>query len=404
MNDSKIKQNKFLYAVFKLAANTFCKIKFKRKFIRNEIKDKKGSFVVIANHAAALDFVNIIGATKRPMHFVISNSFFNTIPVPGVMPRLGLIPKQQFQTNLSDMRKMKHIIDNGDILVIYPCGLMSDDGTPTPMPVATYKFLQWLGADVYMAKNIGTYFSMPKWRKGGIRTGKTYTDIYKLFDKEELDLLDISEIERKTDEALYFDAYKEQEQYLIKYKNGHNIEGLENVLYICPHCKKEFTVKTRDESVIYCESCGFEEKADEYQFLHKTSEIGEEIRYPSDWNKFIHDFVKENVESGTETELSSDVEIQMLAEGKSRFESVGSGKMTLTQEKFTLSGTINGEHTDLSIPIISFAALPYKPGVYIELQYRNEIYRCLPADGRTVIKFINMVKVFYEINNSVSVK
>ena len=104
------------------------------------------------------------------------NAFFQTIPVPGVMPRLGLIPKQQFQTNLADLRKMKKVIDNGGILVIYPAGLMSEAGTSTPIPVATYQFLKWLGADIYMAKNIGTYFSMPKWRKGGIRTGKTYTE------------------------------------------------------------------------------------------------------------------------------------------------------------------------------------------------------------------------------------
>ena len=404
MNRSTIKQNRFLYAVFKLVANIVCKIKFKREFIRNEIKDKKGAFVVIANHAAALDFVNIIGATKRPMNFVISNSFFQTIPVPGVMPRLGLIPKQQFQTNLADLRKMKKVVDNGGILVIYPAGLMSEAGTSTPIPVATYQFLKWLGADIYMAKNIGTYFSMPKWRKGGIRTGKTYTDIYKLFDKDQLAGLDISEIKQKTDEALLFDAYEEQEKYLIKYKNGHNIEGLENVLYICPHCKKEFTIKTRDESVIYCESCGFEEKADEYQLLKKTSDIGEEIRHPSKWNEFIYKYVKERIVQGNENELCADVEIHMIPDGKKRFEKAGSGKLTLIPEKFILSGTINGEEQELSIPTTSFAALPYKPGAYIELQHRNTIYRCLPTDGKKVIKFINMVKIFYEINNSVSIK
>ena len=146
----KNKRNKILYAAFKFASNVYASVVFKRKFLRNEIKDKKGPFVVIANHAAALDFVNLIGASRRPMNFVISSAFYKTIPVQGVMPRLGLIPKQQFQTNLGDMRKMKNIIDEGGILVIYPAGLMSEAGTPTPIPVATYKFLKWLDADVYI--------------------------------------------------------------------------------------------------------------------------------------------------------------------------------------------------------------------------------------------------------------
>ena len=55
MNRSTIKQNRFLYKIFRLIANIFCKIKFKREFIRNEIKDKKEPFVIIANHGAALE-------------------------------------------------------------------------------------------------------------------------------------------------------------------------------------------------------------------------------------------------------------------------------------------------------------------------------------------------------------
>ena len=245
---------------------------------------------------------------------------------------------------------------------------------------------------------------MPKWRKGGARTGTTYIDIYKLFDKEELAAKDPAEVERIASEALFFDAYEEQENYLIKYKNNDNIEGLENILYICPLCKKEFTVKTKDKNVIYCEACGFEEHADEYQFLHKTSENGEEIRHPSKWNEFIHSFVKEKISNGEESELCADVEIQMIPDGKSRFEPVGSGKLTLCKECFNILGNINNEDVDISIPISSFAALPYKPGVFIEIQRNDTIYRCLPKDGRTVIKFINMVKVFYEINNSVIVR
>lgn len=398
MTDTGIKQNKFLYGVMKLAANTVARVKFKREFLRNEIKDKEGPFVVIANHAAALDFVNLIGATKRPMHFVISSSFYQTIPVPGVMPRLGLIPKQQFQTTLADLRTMKRVIDEGGILVIYPTGLMSDDGRPTPLPAGTCKFLKLLNTDVYMAKNIGTYFSMPKWRKGGMRGGKTYLDVYKLLDGASLADTDVEEIRVKMEEALDFDAYAEQERYLVKYQNGNNIEGLENVLYMCPHCGREFTVKTRDTSVIYCDACGFCERADEYQFLHKESEVGEEIRYPSDWNARIRAILRERVQSGEDGELSAKVEIQTVAAGKSRFEAAGEGVITLTKDLFRIEGKVGGEDVDVSIPTASFATLPYKPGKYIELQHGSAIYRCLPEDGRLAVKFIDLLYVFHRLH------
>lgn len=400
MSDTNKSRSPFLYGLWKFLANILAAVIFRRRFLRNEIKDKKGPFVVIANHQAALDFINLIGAAKEPMSFVISNSFYRTIPLKGIMPRLGLIPKQQFQTTLSDVRKMKQVIDANGILVIYPAGLMSDDGTSTPLPVATYSFLKWMKADIYMAKTIGTYFSMPKWRKGGMRSGRTYIDIYKLFDKEELQIIDADELRRRTDEALLFDAYEEQEAHLVKYQRNNDIEGLENVLYICPNCKKEFTVKTRDKSTIYCGSCGFEERADEYQLLHKTSDVGDEIRHPSKWNAMIHSLVKEQIESGELSSLSSKVEIQMIPDGKRSFEKVGDGTLTLTSDSFALSGVPGIEEPELVIPTASFAALPYKPGKYIEVQHGETIYRCLPEDGRLVIKFINMIKIFYEINTA----
>lgn len=396
----KVKHNIFLYSIFRFLSNVFAKVKFKREFLRNEIKDKKGPFVIISNHAAALDFVNLIGATKRPMNFVISSSFYNTIPLKSVMPKLGLIPKQQFQTNLSDIHKMKSVIDNGNILVIYPAGLMSEDGTPTPVPVATYNFLKWLKADVYVAKNIGTYFSMPKWRQGGIRGGKTYIDIYKLFDKEELISEDIEVIRKKTDEALYFDAYDEQEKHLIKYRNNSDIRGLENILYICPNCKREFTMKVRKSNTIFCEACRYEEYADSYQFLHKVGDVGEEIRHPSKWNNLIHKILRERFDNGELEELSSNVQIQMITEGEGKFERVGSGEMKLCRDHFTLTGIIGLEKVDISIPTATFAALPFKPGKFIEIQHGDKIYRCFPSDGKTVIKFIDMVKIFYEVHTA----
>ena len=74
--------------------------------LRNEIRRVKGPYVVIANHQCALDFVNLIGATRRPMHFVISNSFYSTLPVKKIMDKIGVIPKQQFQTSVSDLKQI----------------------------------------------------------------------------------------------------------------------------------------------------------------------------------------------------------------------------------------------------------------------------------------------------------
>ncbi len=392
------KPNLLCYRIAQIVAWFVATFIFRRKFKRNEIKGKKGPFVVIANHQAALDFVNLIGATHRPMSFVISNSFFNTLPIRGFLEKMGVIPKQQFQTAVRDMKRMKSVIDRGEPIVIYPAGLMCEDGLSTPIPAATYKFLKWLDADVYVAKTIGTYFAMPKW-SSGFRPGRTYMDIYQLFTREELQTTDLSQIKEKAEEALLFDAYREQETYLVKYSRGNDLRGLEHVLYQCPHCQAEFTIENVDSDRLRCSACGYELQSDEYGFLHKSCAKGEEIRYVSDWSRLIYNRLKERILSGAQDSLNCQTVIRMIDYDRKKFVDVGQGTLTLDRSQFTITGHIRGEETNLTIPIAGVPTLPFKPGKYLEVQQGSDIYRCALSDGRLVMKFINMLKIFHELGS-----
>ena len=398
----RYKKPSFLFYKLAQAASFFVsRFIFKRKIIRNEIKDIKGPFVVIANHQAAYDFVNLIGVCRRRLSFVISNSFYQSLPIQSVLDKLAVIPKQQFQTTVSDMKNIKAVIDMGEPLVIYPAGLMCEDGLSTPIPAATYKLFKWLNVDVYMAKTSGTYFAMPKWGKG-FRPGKTTLDIYKLFSKEELNTLEPEEIKEKAEKALLFDAYREQEKLKVKYKNGANVHGLENVLYMCPNCGAEFTIKVKDEATFYCTECGFAHTSDEYGFLKNTGKTKEEIRYVSDWSKWIFTTLKERLKKGECNILTATTEIHMIEPKKKKYVKKGEGELTLTPEGFTFTGELKGENRTLNIPIVNFPALPFTPGRHIELQSGKEIYRCVLKEGNKAQKFINMVKAFFEIKNEIN--
>ena len=370
---------------------------FRRKFLRNEIKGKQGPFVVIANHETALDFVNLIGATGRPMSFVISKSFFSTLPIKGILRKMGVIPKQQFQTTVRDMKRMKAVIAHGQPLVIYPAGLMCEDGLSTPIPAATYKFLKWLGVDVYVARTSGTYFVMPKWTKG-MRPGRTYMDIYRLFSREELAATPVEEVERRTNEALLFDAYREQEKLQIRYSGGDCVQGLEHVLYMCPHCREEFSMEVRDRNTLHRRACGYEAVSDEYAFLHHRGGVGREIRYVSDWSRLIYEDLRQRLRSGRDSSLAAATRIHMVHSKKPKFIEVGEGTVSLCREHFLLEGSIHGQPVSLRIPIANVPSLPFSPGRHLEIQDGEQIYRCVLQDGRLVMKFINMVKIFHELS------
>jgi len=369
-----------------------------RRIIRNELRGKTGPFVVIANHESQLDFVNLIGMSKRRMSFVISRSFYSTLPIRRFLDKLGVLPKQQFQTTLSDMKRCKAVVDAGEPLVIYPAGLMCEDGISTPIPGATYKFLKWLNVDVYVARTKGAYFVMPKW-SGKLRPGRTEMDVYKLFSKEELKALPLEEVKKRTDEALLFDAYREQETMRALYSGGDNIRGLENVLYVCPHCGGEFTVNSAGKRALRCSACGFSVKSDRYGFLRETSAFGTGLRYVSDWSRKIFNAQLERLRTGKEQMLSSPIRIHMIDRGEQKFRQAGTGVLTLTAEGFTIRGMLRGKPLEFAQSIAGIPTLPFKPGRHLEIQQGQEIYRCLPKEGRLVMKFINMVKGFYALKN-----
>lgn len=387
------KPNAICYRLAQAVSWFVATVIFKRQFLRNEIKGKKGPFVVIANHQAAYDFVNLIGASTRPMSFVISKSFFSSLPIQGFLKRMGVIPKQQFQTTVNDLKRMKRVVEHGQPLVIYPAGLMCEDGLSTPIPKATYKFIKWMDVDVYVARTQGTYFVMPKWSKG-FRPGKTTMDIYKLFDKAELKSLSLEQIREKADAALLYDAYREQEQLRVLYKHNRDVRGLENVLYVCPHCGEEFTIRAAGEDTLTCEACGFTAVSDDLGFLETTPKA---YRYVSDWSRYIYGRQQAKMESGEETTLSAKVCIRMVNEKKHKFQDVGSGVLALKDDSFILTGTIRGEEVALTIPA-NTPTLPFSPGKHLELQDGGTIYRCVLEDGRLVMKFINMLKSTFELH------
>ena len=371
---------------------------FGRRILRNEIRHQKGPFVVIANHECALDFVNLIGLRWRPMRFVVSHFAFNTLPVRGLAARLAPIIKQQFQTKPGDLKKMKQTLQDGIPLVIYPAGLMCEDGLSTPIPSATYRFLKWLDVDVYVARSTGSFFVQPKWTKG-LRPGRTLMDVYKLMDRQELSAMDETAIKEKVDGALLFDAYREEEANHLHTRYNSQIGGLHYVLYQCPHCLTEGAMETEGDQ-IRCRACGFEEASDDTARLHKTAGPGEEICYVSDWSTRIRELTREQLLDHRLTKLEGHTTIQLLDLKKKKFQDAGTGLLHLNAEEFHFTGELNNQPADLHISIRMMPTLPFRPGHHIELQQGDTIYRCVMDDPTLLMKFVNMVELFYEIHHA----
>lgn len=389
------KPNIFAYAIFHYGCKIFAKLKYNLKIVRNELKGVKTPYVLLANHESGIDVVTLSGAIRRKAHFVMSNSFYHTLGMRWALDACGLIPKQQFQTNGTDMKKMKAAVATNKLgLVLYPAGLMSENGESTPMPKSTGRVVRWFNQDVYIAKVEGSYLTKPKWSKN-LRKGKVTLSIYKLFDSEKLKTMNDDDIQEAIEKELYFNAYENQERNKIIYRNGDNIEGLETVLYQCPKCGKKHVMIIENKNTIKCKECGYGLVADKYGFLKPLNENDICYRYPLTWSNKIYDDLAKEIEENDDYMLSSKVKIQMISYKKQKYEDVGEGYLTLDKDKFHLTGTAREKEIDIHFNVESFPIVPFKPGVNFDLQDNNDIYRMILENPSHTMEWVNTLKFFH---------
>ena len=388
------KPNAIIYGVFYIISKIVCFFKLGLKIKRNEVKGKKGGFVIIANHGSSIDFMPLCVALKRRAHFVISNAFYSSLPIQPLLNSAGVIPKNQFQTSVSEMRAMKNVLENEMPLVLYPAGLMTENGIGTPIPLATGKTLKWFGKDVYVAKSFGVYFSHPKWAKKW-RKGKVSLDVYKLFDKDELVNLSEEELQKTIEEHLSFDEYAIQKEKKIAFHGGDSVKGLENVLYKCPNCKEEFTFSVKDKNKLTCEKCGYTVKSDKYGLFNSNNEKEIIFDTVSDWFRWIEKEAKEEI-SKENFLLSSKAEVYMINYKKHRFEKRGECDITLDNKEFVIDGSKYNLDIKKSFATKIFPILPFKPGRSFDLQDGREIYRIELENGKETIKWITCLREIYK--------
>jgi 1-acyl-sn-glycerol-3-phosphate acyltransferase len=390
------KPNPFVWGIFYTASKLVSKLKFNLKIERNELKGTKGPCLIIVNHAAAIDFMPVCTAIKRRTHFVISKSFYQALSIKPMLDTVRVIPKNQFQTSIADMRKMKSALDDNKLpLVIYPAGLMTANGINTPMPDSTGKVLKWFNQDVYVARLRGSYLTNPKWGKGW-RKGKIRLEIYKLFDKETLKTMDGDKVLKIAEEHLSYDEYAIQKQEMVAYKGGDKIAGLENVLFVCPHCGAEFSFTASTENTLTCEKCGYSVKANKYGLLEQNGDIPLYYDTASDWYRFIEKTLAKELEDNPDFLLTDDAEIYKINDKKHKYEPAGKCKITLNSKEFTLDGELNGTPFKNSFPTTMYPTLPIKPGQYFEIQDGQEIYRIMLSNGKKAIKWIASLEYFHK--------
>ena len=255
----------------------------------------KPPYVLLCNHNAFLDFkVATMAMFPHRANYVVAIDGF--IGREKLLRDVGCICKRKFTNDVTLIRQLRQVIENGDIAVIYPEARYSLCGTTAVLPASLGKLCRLLKAPVVTLMCHGHHVNSPFWNLHERNVKPTEAEMKLLFTPEMLAELPVDELNRRIVEAFQYDDFAWQKERGVRTPYEGRAEGLHKVLYQCPACGKEFHMASRGTK-LYCEECGKHWTMSELGEL--SADEGEtEFSHIPDWYEWERANVRREVAEG----------------------------------------------------------------------------------------------------------
>lgn len=359
-----------LMKIFRFGVNR--KIKYKQDdFSKINIEEP---FIILSNHPSGYD-VYFIADMIKPIRssFILNYYYFKFKLIKFLVTKIGVIPKKLFTPDLKTIKGTIKMTKAGYPVFMCPEGRLQLDGTSYYITKETGKFLKQLKLPIVLITIQGAYISKPKWRKHRIKS-YVETKITKVITKEEVLNLTGNELNDLINKCLYTNEFDYIKEKGLTFKDNKKAKGLENILYYCPKCKCEHTLKTKGNT-IKCEKCGFELTLQEdYHF--NDNEFN--IKTIHDWYLLITEYEKENIKNNIN--LSCEVKVKKYNIENKKFNEKGTGKCTLTNSCFKYEGDLKVK--EFTIDMKMLRALAFSCGEEFECYYNDELYYFYPKTNK----------------------
>ncbi len=352
----------------------------------------KAPFLLLCNHNAFFDFkvaTKVLG--KNDANYVVAiDGFLNR---EWLLRSVGCICKRKFTNDITVIKNLKKAIDLGNVAVVYPEARYSLCGTTAVLPESLGKLCKFLKVPVVTLICHGHHVNSPFWDtshdRGVVGTEATYK---LLFTSEEVQEKSVDEINDAILKEFQYDDFAWQKEKGIKISEERRADGLEKVLYQCPHCKAEYKMINLGDK-LKCEECG---KTWEMTELGEMRAIDGETEFSHipDWYEWERSNVRREVGNGTYSTGELNCEIDSLP--KDKFIHLGKGTFIHDMNGFRVKCNENITGTsEMNIPVESVYSTHieyrylFKHGDCIDLNTINDTWYIYP-DGS---KSFNVTKI-----------
>ena len=378
--------------------------KFSSKKIGMERLERGEPAFYLMNHSSFID-LEIVPTLLYPKPFNIVATTDAFMGKEWLMRQIGCIPTKKFVPDVTLIRDIMYATKElKDSVVMFPEAGYSFDGTSTVIPDTVGKFVKMLGIPLVMIRTYGAFTRDPLYNNLHKRKVHVSATMKYLLSKDEIAKMSADEINAIIASEFHFDNFRWQKEEGILIKEHNRAEGLERILYKCPHCEAECRMLGADES-IKCLACGKEYHLSELGQLECSSD-GEscecEIPHIPDWYNWERECVKRELEEG---KYSLDIPVDIVVSfDTSKLYRVGTGRLTHNEHGIHLvsdDGHIDYTHKPLASYTICSDFNFYEVGDIISFGDATCLYYCFPkVEGVSVAKVRIAAEELYKIEKA----
>lgn len=332
----------------------------------------KPPYLLLASHASEMDFAVMYQATDpyRRMNPVCA---IDAIRDNGdwLMRNLGCICKRKFIKDFNLIRHMRYCAkEYGDIVCMFPEARYTLDGCESYIPDSVGKLCKLLKIPVVTLNMEGNFIIGPQWNKTRQKL-PLHATISQIVTAEELRNISVDEINKRIRDGLKRDDFRYQLQNNIHNTYAKRAEGLEHILYRCPHCGTEFEMYTKGTH-IWCEHCGKKWEMTTLGQL-KATEGETEFAHIPDWFNWERQTVREEVRNCT-YRFEDEVSVHTLPNAK-RFYNQGFGKLVQTPQGTVVECTAYGKPFKLELAGIELESMHVEYDYpFLKKRYRKNCF------------------------------
>ncbi len=341
--------------------------------------------IILMNHSSFIDLkiaTNVL--YPRPLNIVATLDAF--VGKEWLMRQIGCIPTKKFVFDIGLVRDIRHCLKKlGTSVLMYPEAGYSFDGKATTLPDSLPKFIKMFGVPLVVMQTFGAYHRDPLYNELQNRNVKVSAELRYVLSPAEIEAMSVEEIAKVLEREFSFDSFKWQQENGIKITESFRADGLERVLYKCPHCLAEGQM-LGSGTYITCGNCQKGWELTELGFIKATDGGKTEFDHIPDWYAWEREEVIREIEASSYG-FEEPVDIYMIVNAKGVYR-VGEGTLSHTPEGFHLvgcDGQLDYFQKSLSLYSLNSDFYWYKLGDVIGLGNQDAMYYCAPKENRHLV-------------------